>query len=80
MDRGARGASVRAAQRFEYDADSSLVNSFVAGDMSCDGVINGFDINGFMLALQDCDDYYTQYPNCNCLHSYTDPPAGNLRS
>ncbi|MBU0637896.1 MAG: hypothetical protein KKB50_03455 [Planctomycetes bacterium] len=34
-------------------------------DLNCDGVINGFDIDGFVLALQGPDYYYLQYPDCD---------------
>ncbi|MCG3125357.1 MAG: hypothetical protein CHACPFDD_00175 [Phycisphaerae bacterium] len=35
------------------------------GDMNCDGSVNGFDVDGFVLALSDPSGYASQYPNCN---------------
>ena len=37
------------------------------GDMNCDGVFNGGDIDPFFLALGDPAAYTTQFPNCNIL-------------
>ena len=43
------------------------------GDLNCDGVINNFDIDPFVLALTSaghptpCDDYYAVYPECDCM-------------
>ncbi|MBU0638523.1 MAG: hypothetical protein KKB50_06635 [Planctomycetes bacterium] len=37
------------------------------GDLNCDGLVNGFDIDAFVLLLNDVepyDDYYAVYPNC----------------
>ncbi len=34
------------------------------GDCNCDGVINAFDIDAFVLALTDAEQYATQYPDC----------------
>lgn len=35
------------------------------GDMNCDGVINNFDMDGFILALTDPDRYAEVFPNCD---------------
>ena len=38
------------------------------GDMNCDGIINAYDIDGFILALSsypDFAEYYDQYPDCD---------------
>ncbi|MBU0638469.1 MAG: trypsin-like peptidase domain-containing protein [Planctomycetes bacterium] len=38
------------------------------GDLNCDGLIDGFDIDPFVLVLsteEPFDDYYAQYPNCD---------------
>ncbi|MCG3125360.1 MAG: hypothetical protein CHACPFDD_00178 [Phycisphaerae bacterium] len=42
-----------------------MTNTPVAGDMNCDGSVNGFDVDGFVLALSDPVGYVTQYPNCD---------------
>ena len=40
----------------------------LAGDMNCDGLVNGQDIDGFVLALFDPAGYAAQYPACNLLN------------
>jgi hypothetical protein len=35
------------------------------GDMNCDGLVNNFDIDPFVLALTNPAAYVTQYPNCD---------------
>ncbi|MBL8877838.1 MAG: hypothetical protein JNG88_01860 [Phycisphaerales bacterium] len=35
------------------------------GDMNCDGFVNNFDIDPFVLALTDADAYAAEFPNCN---------------
>ena len=35
------------------------------GDVNCDGLINTFDIDPFVLALIDADAYATAYPHCD---------------
>ncbi|MCG3127755.1 MAG: hypothetical protein CHACPFDD_02627 [Phycisphaerae bacterium] len=35
------------------------------GDMNCDGSVNGFDVDGFVLALSDAAGYATAYPDCD---------------
>jgi hypothetical protein len=42
---------------------------FLLGDMNCDGVINNFDINPFVLALTDPAAYRATYPNCNIMNA-----------
>ncbi|MBL8879811.1 MAG: hypothetical protein JNG88_11890 [Phycisphaerales bacterium] len=37
----------------------------VPGDLNCDGVVNNFDIDPFVLALVDPDAYAAAWPNCN---------------
>jgi hypothetical protein len=36
-----------------------------AGDLNCDGAVNVFDIDPFVLALTDAAGYAGQYPTCN---------------
>lgn len=40
------------------------------GDMNCDGRVNNFDIDAFVLALIDADAYVAAYPDCD--HSNAD--------
>ncbi|MBU0637752.1 MAG: hypothetical protein KKB50_02720 [Planctomycetes bacterium] len=44
---------------------------YETGDLNCDGDINGFDIDAFVLALQatppDYSEYYAVYPDCDVL-------------
>ena len=35
------------------------------GDLNCDGQINALDIEPFLVALFDPENYPVQYPNCN---------------
>ncbi|MBU0641339.1 MAG: hypothetical protein KKB50_20970, partial [Planctomycetes bacterium] len=40
------------------------------GDLNCDGLVDGFDIDPFVLVLMSeppFDDYYSQYPDCDHL-------------
>ncbi len=39
------------------------------GDMNCDGSLNGFDIQGFILALSDPTAYGQSYPDCQFAHA-----------
>ena len=39
----------------------------VMGDLNCDGVVNAFDIDPFVLALTNQPGYYAAYPNCDHL-------------
>ena len=40
------------------------IGDLALGDMNCDGVVNGLDIDPFVLALTDADGYAAAYPNC----------------
>jgi hypothetical protein len=37
------------------------------GDLNCDGVLDAFDIEPFILALFACEQYQVQYPECDCM-------------
>jgi hypothetical protein len=37
----------------------------VPGDLNCDGTINGYDIDPFVLALTDTTGYALAYPDCD---------------
>ncbi|MBL8880842.1 MAG: hypothetical protein JNG88_17145 [Phycisphaerales bacterium] len=41
----------------------------VRGDSNCDGVVNNFDIDPFVLALTSPDDYTASFPNCDLLNA-----------
>lgn len=41
----------------------------LAGDMNCDGVIDGQDVQGFVLALIDPAGYASTYPDCTFLNA-----------
>ena len=53
-----------------YDPLSSIaMTCFIppggAGDLNCDGVVNNFDIDPFVLALTNPTKYAQQFPNCD---------------
>lgn len=43
-----------------------------AGDMNCDGVVNNFDIDPFVLAVVNPTAYATQFPTCTVLNGDID--------
>ncbi|MBL8879042.1 MAG: hypothetical protein JNG88_07970 [Phycisphaerales bacterium] len=42
-----------------------ILRRVIRGDTNCDGVVNNFDIHGFVLALSDSQAYASEYPNCD---------------
>jgi hypothetical protein len=42
-----------------------LAHAFSPGDLNCDGAINAFDIDPFVLALTDPAGYAEEYPDCD---------------
>jgi hypothetical protein len=52
-------------QQITYDADGNMAAVTLAGDMNCDGHVNNFDTDAFMLALFEPEEYETEYPNCD---------------
>ncbi|MBK8915632.1 MAG: hypothetical protein IPM64_13740 [Phycisphaerales bacterium] len=44
--------------------DVLLPADIIIGDMNCDGVVNNFDIDPFVLAVVDIDAYSAAFPNC----------------
>lgn len=42
------------------------------GDMNCDGMVDAFDIDPFVIALLDPTGYAAQYPNCDLMHGDID--------
>ncbi|MGE0482098.1 MAG: right-handed parallel beta-helix repeat-containing protein [Phycisphaerae bacterium] len=47
-----------------YEADGTTL---VPADLNCDGVVNSFDIDAFVLAIADPAQYSGAYPDCNPL-------------
>ena len=60
---------MRLAHGYRHDADGNLVEAYVVADMNCDGLMNNFDVDPFVLALTNLPGYYQQYPNCNILNA-----------
>jgi hypothetical protein len=42
------------------------------GDMNCDGLIDFFDVDGFVLSLFDPAQYAVQFPACDIAHADLD--------
>ena len=60
---------VLARQRYTYDEDGNLAQTWVAGDMNCDGLVNAADINLFQMAIIMGKTWWeTTYPNCPYLN------------
>lgn len=57
------GFTVNSPSAGIYDNQFLLV-----GDLNCDGAVNNFDIDAFIMALLDPLGHSTLYPNCNRLH------------
>ena len=49
---------------------SLLLTPITVGDMNCDGALDNFDIDPFVLALTNADGYAAAYPRCS--RSYAD--------
>ena len=47
---------------------AGLISTAPAGDLNCDGVLNGADIDPFFLALGNPATYATRFPNCDPLN------------
>jgi hypothetical protein len=41
--------------------------AFAPGDLNCDGLVNAFDIDPFVLALVNPNDYILAYPDCDSM-------------
>lgn len=59
-----------AALRVEYVTQQQTPHVVVTidrliGDVNCDGAVNNFDIDAFILALSDPDAFGNAYPDCN---------------
>lgn len=55
-----------------FAAHKMIPPGFRKGDMNCDEVVNGGDIDAFFLALGDPQAYVAQYPNCNIINGDID--------
>ncbi|MBU0639265.1 MAG: hypothetical protein KKB50_10410 [Planctomycetes bacterium] len=51
------------------DSHNLGLKGYPRGDLNCDGLINGFDIDGFVLALQGPDYYDPVYPDCERMNA-----------
>jgi hypothetical protein len=45
------------------------VSGALAGDLNCDGVVNNFDIDPFVLALSNPAAYAAAYPDCDAANA-----------
>ena len=59
-------------QHFGYDADGNMTNAYIVGDMNCDGQMNNFDLDPFVLAITNPGQYESQYPDCDILNGDVD--------
>jgi hypothetical protein len=55
-------------QSVSFAASVPAPPPFGPGDMNCDGEVNNFDIDPFVLALTNPGEYASQYPGCNPLN------------
>lgn len=60
-------------QSCEFDNDGNLAQTWAAGDMNCDGLVNIADVNAFQAALLGRAYYESLYPNCNWLNADINP-------
>jgi len=60
----ARSFPVTVTPNSEQALDVVLTRRWPLGDLNCDGVVNNFDIDPFVLALTDPAGYRTRYPDC----------------
>lgn len=51
---------------------TATLTVIAAGDMNCDGLLNNFDINPFVLALTDQAAFETEFPDCDYLNADVD--------
>ena len=56
---------------YKHDAHNTgyLPPLWLTGDLNCDGVIDAFDIDPFVLALTDPDGYAAAFPDCNIMNA-----------
>ncbi len=53
----------------EWTASFTCGADGLTGDLNCDGVVNAFDIDAFVLALTDPTAYQTDHPYCDSLNA-----------
>ena len=51
----------------DYSAGGDFLTSCITCDSNCDGVVNTFDIDPFVLALTDTEAYELAYPHCDLI-------------
>ena len=49
----------------DFEAWIAVIPQLFPGDLNCDGEINAFDIEPFLLALFDPDEYALRFPDCD---------------
>lgn len=47
-----------------YVFNSDCVLAAIPGDLNCDGLVNNFDIDPFVMAIGDIDEYFASFPGC----------------
>jgi hypothetical protein len=52
-------------QNGDPDIFTNAILWYALGDLNCDGVVNNFDIDPFVLALSDPAGYAQRYPDCD---------------
>lgn len=70
--------TIRAANSEGFDDESWLLTVTSSGcptrcgDMNCDGLVNNFDINPFVMALSDPSLYEASFPDCDLMNGDID--------
>ena len=69
-------ATWRCALRFSDGSEGIFTTAtapeYAIGDVNCDGSVNLFDIDPFVVAVSDPDGYTVQYPNCDLMQADID--------
>jgi hypothetical protein len=52
-------------KRGSVPVDLIFLRRFDLGDLNCDGAVDAFDIDGFLLALFEPAEYASRYPDCD---------------
>ena len=53
----------------DFHGGFTILAVHVPGDLNCDGLINAFDIDPFVLALTDADGYAAAHPDCHAINA-----------